>query len=218
MLVKICGITRAEDAGQAVRAGADWLGINFWPKSKRFATREVASAVAAAARAERADVGLVGVFVNQPVEEVEEIADAAALDYVQLHGEETPATCAHFGARAIKAIAVRGMEDVRLLDDFPAVTFVLDTPSAAGFGGSGQTFDWTLAKAAVGTGRRILLAGGLNPENVAAAVRAVLRPSSHSPGWIQPLYARTSYQSNHPGSLEKTEQVDRLLCLLYERR
>jgi len=172
MLVKICGITRSEDAEQAVRAGADWLGINFWPKSKRFATREVAIEIAAAARAARADVELVGVFVNQPVAEIDAVADALALDYVQLHGDETPSTCAHFGARAIKAIAVRGMEDVRLLDDFPATTFLLDTPSA-GYGGSGRTFDWTLAKAAVGSGRRILLAGGLDVENVAAAVREV---------------------------------------------
>ena len=172
MLVKICGITRAEDAEQTVRAGADWLGINFWPKSKRFATREVAIDVAAAARAVRADVRLVGVFVNQPVSEIDALADAVALDYVQLHGGEAPATCAYFGARAIKAIAVRGMEDIRLLEDFPSTTFLLDTPSA-GYGGSGLTFDWTLAKAAVGSGRRILLAGGLNLENVAEAVREV---------------------------------------------
>jgi phosphoribosylanthranilate isomerase len=170
--VKICGVTRAEDADLAVRAGADWLGLNLWPRSRRWVDARAAGRVAEAARAARADVTLVGVFVNQAPEEIEALVEAVGLDLVQLHGTESPEICARFGERAIKAMAIRGMEDVRLLDDYPDVPFVLDTPSPD-FGGSGRTFDWTLAKAAVGSGHRILLAGGLTPANVALAVREV---------------------------------------------
>jgi len=173
-LVKICGVTRARDAEHAVRAGADWLGINFWPRSKRFVPASAAPRLVEAARNAASAVRIVGVFVDQPPEEIDAVAEAVGLDYVQLHGNESPAICARFGERAIKAIAVRSMDEVRSLDGYPGVTVLLDAPSA-GFGGSGRTFDWSLAKAAVGGGRRVLLAGGLNPENVAHAVR-VVRP------------------------------------------
>lgn len=173
-LVKICGITRAHDAEHAAREGADWLGLNFWPGSKRFVTVEVAQRLAAAARGAAGQVAIVGVFVDQSVAEIEAISAAVGLDYVQLHGGESPATCARFGARAIKAIAVRDQDDVSRLGDYPEAIVLLDTPTT-GFGGSGRTFDWALAQAAVGGGRRIVLAGGLDPENVAHAV-GLVRP------------------------------------------
>ncbi|HUH00422.1 MAG TPA: phosphoribosylanthranilate isomerase, partial [Kofleriaceae bacterium] len=158
-----------------VRAGADWIGLNFWPRSKRWINRERGLEIAAAARAERADIVLVGVFVDQLEEGVRSIADELGLSYVQLHGGESPGFCAGFGVRAIKALAMSGSADVDRLADYPACeTLLVDTPTPE-YGGSGRTFDWSLACAAVATGRRIVLAGGLNPGNVADAV-ATVRP------------------------------------------
>jgi phosphoribosylanthranilate isomerase len=174
-VVKICGVTTPEDARMVVRAGADWIGLNFWPRSKRWINRERGREVAAAARAERSDIVLVGVFVDQLEEGVRSIADEVGLDYVQLHGGESPGFCAVFGDRAIKAFAMSASADVDRLGDYPGCeTLLIDTPTPA-YGGSGRTFDWTLARAAVATGRRIVLAGGLNPGNVADAV-ATVRP------------------------------------------
>lgn len=158
-----------------VRAGADWIGLNFWPRSKRWIDRERGLEVAAAARAERAGIVLVGVFVDQLEDGVRGIADEMGLDYVQLHGNESPDFCAGFGARAIKAFAMSASADIDRLADYPGCeTLLIDTPTPE-YGGSGRTFDWSLARAAVATGRRIVLAGGLNPGNVAEAV-ATVRP------------------------------------------
>lgn len=172
MIVKVCGVTRPDDARAALSAGADWLGLNLWPRSRRALDRDRARAVVEAARAERAGAALVGVFVNEGGDAVAEAADDLGLDYVQLHGDESPEDCARFGERAIKAVPLASPRDVAALAAYPCQTILVDTPSA-GYGGSGRTGDWELARAAVETGRRILLAGGLTPENVAAAVAAV---------------------------------------------
>jgi phosphoribosylanthranilate isomerase len=167
--VKICGVTRVEDALAAVAAGADYLGLNFWSGSRRRVelarAREIVLAVGGA-------VTKVGIFVDAPAEEVEAVAAEVGLDLVQLHGNESVAYCRGFAARAIRAVRVGAAADLDVLADHPASLFLLDTPSA-GFGGSGRTFDWTLAAAAHAHGRRFLLAGGLTPDNVAAAIAAV---------------------------------------------
>ncbi len=156
-----------------MRAGADWLGLNFWPRSKRWIDRERARAVIDAARAARADVVIAGVFVNQIPDGVRELADDLGLDRVQLHGDEPPHVCALFGARAVKALPMGDAGDLQRLADYAGCEVVLcDTPSALR-GGSGRVFDWSLARRAVDAGRRILLAGGLNPDNVAEAIAAV---------------------------------------------
>ncbi len=182
-LVKICGITRSEDAEHAVRAGADWLGLNFWPRSKRHVDRSVAAEVATAARraaqarSDGAGLALVGVFVNQPLAEIAEIAATVGLDLVQLHGDESPADCRDAvaaGLSIIKALTVTRESDIDSLARFPCKIFLIDTPDP-GYGGSGRTCDWTLASAAVVSGARIVLAGGLTPDNVARAV-AEVRP------------------------------------------
>lgn len=173
-VVKICGITRAEDAIACVRAGADWLGLNFWPPSRRFIDAEHGRALAAAARS-AGDPALVGVFVNQSNKEIAAVARAVNLDWVQLHGDEGPERCAELvdrGLRVIKALPMASAADIDRLADYPASTFLIDTPTA-GYGGSGRTFDWELARRAVATGRTIILAGGLDPDNVAAAVAGV---------------------------------------------
>jgi len=167
--VKICGVTRVEDALIAAAAGADYVGLNFWSGSRRRVdvarAREIAAALGDA-------VTKVGIFVDAPADEVEAVAAEVGLDLVQLHGNESVAYCRGFAARAIRAVRVGTAADLEVLANHPASLFLLDTPSA-GFGGSGRTFDWTLAAAAHAHGRRFFLAGGLTPDNVAAAVAAV---------------------------------------------
>jgi len=176
-LAKICGITRVEDAELAAGLGADYLGLNFWPGSKRRVTTEHAAVLAAAARAASPKVQLVGLFVDQSDGEILGIATALTLDVVQLHGDEPPSLVAALttrGLRVWKAHAISGADDIAGLNAWPADAHLLDTPSV-GRGGSGIPFDWAHAVAAVAAGYRVVLAGGLTPENVAAAI-AQVRP------------------------------------------
>lgn len=170
-IVKVCGITRSDDAVDAVRAGADWIGLNFWPQSKRYIQPTDAVDVVFAARA-AGYVAVVGVFVNQTRALISEIVSTVGLDRVQLHGDETPEDCAALGGDVIKALSMASAADVARIADYPCQTVLIDTPTA-GYGGSGRTFDWSLARDAVATGKRVVLAGGLNADNVAAAVAEV---------------------------------------------
>lgn len=178
-LVKICGVTRPGDAAVAVDAGADWLGLNFWPGSKRCidtgAARRVVEAARAAAASRAAAVSLVGVFVDQPGEDIARAVADLGLDRAQLHGRETPEQCAALvaaGVPVVKAVALSSMDDVARLRAYDVDYLLVDTPTP-GRGGSGRTFDWALARAAVATGARVVLAGGLGPDNVARAVAEV---------------------------------------------
>jgi phosphoribosylanthranilate isomerase len=171
LIVKICGLTRPEDAADAVRAGADWIGINFWPRSKRYCRPQVAAQVAAAAR-QAGEVQVVGVFVNQSQAEIDDANAMVGLDLVQLHGDESPEFCRGFAGRYLKALALREAADVERIRDYDSDVVLVDTPTS-NYGGSGQIGDWNLARAAVATGRRIVLAGGLTPENVGAAIATV---------------------------------------------
>jgi phosphoribosylanthranilate isomerase len=174
-LAKICGITRIEDAELATGEGADFLGLNFWPGSKRRVSPELAQVLAAAARATAPHVQLVGLFVDQSEGEITGIASALTLDIVQLHGDEPPSLVAALstrGFRVWKAHAVGSAADIADLSAWPADAHLLDAPSA-GRGGSGTTFDWGHAEAAVRAGHRVVLAGGLQPDNVADAVARV---------------------------------------------
>jgi phosphoribosylanthranilate isomerase len=175
--IKICGVTRPEDAARAAAAGADFLGLNFWPPSKRYLAPDRAPALAAAARA-AGTAQLVGVFVNQALDDIAAVARAAGLDILQLHGDETPADAtalaAATGLPVWKAISVGAPGDLDGLDAWPAAAFLLDAPPA-GRGGAGKVFDWQLARDARGRypARSFVLAGGLGPHNVAAAIAAV---------------------------------------------
>jgi phosphoribosylanthranilate isomerase len=176
MLVKICGITRLDDADAAVDAGARALGFVFWPASPRFIDPHRARAIVAALPP---FVTAVGVFVNQPIGYVNGVAALARLGAVQLHGEETPAYAAHIVRPAVKAIAVGGPTGrsavEACVDAWPArVTILLDVHDPDRRGGTGRTIDWTRA-AGVASRRPVLLAGGLTPDNVAAAI-AHVRP------------------------------------------
>ena len=166
--VKICGITRLEDALLAARLGADALGFNFWPRSKRFIDPGAARAIV-----DRLPpfVATVGLFVNQAPAEVVATATRSGVAAVQLHGDEPWEDVNALPMPALKALRVAGPESLAEMDRYRVRAFVLDAPSA-GFGGSGATFDWALAREAAERAT-VILAGGLTPENVRDAIRAV---------------------------------------------
>jgi phosphoribosylanthranilate isomerase len=166
--VKICGITRLDDALAAVRLGADALGFNFWPRSKRYLPPGEARAIV---RRLPSFVTAVGVFVDPTREEVLRAADQSGIAVAQLHGDEPPELCASLPLPVLKAIRVTGAHALSALASYEVQGFLLDSPTV-GYGGSGQTFDWELA-AEVARELPIVLAGGLGPENVAEAVRIV---------------------------------------------
>lgn len=168
--VKICGVTRLEDALAAVRLGADALGFNFWPRSKRFIAPEAAREIV---RRLPPLVVTVGVFVDPSHEEVLRAVEASGVQVAQLHGDEPPALCAALRLPVVKAIRVRDAASLEALARYPVAGFLLDS-ATPGYGGSGQAFDWALAAAAAAA-RPVILAGGLEPGNVAEAVR-VVRP------------------------------------------
>lgn len=160
MMVKICGITNLEDALAAVAGGASALGFNFWPRSPRYIAPGRAAEIAGALPAA---VWKAGVFVNEP--RAPEIAREAGLDIVQLHGDETPAAYPA-GFRVWKAARVEAGFDLAAWRDCQAEALLLDGPAGALYGGAGATFDWSIAR----TGRKIVLAGGLDAANVRAAI------------------------------------------------
>jgi phosphoribosylanthranilate isomerase len=166
VLIKICGITRADDAEAAVAAGADAIGFIFWPNSPRFIDPFRAKKIAAGLPP---FVTPVGVFVNQPEAYVSGVAKLVRLGAVQLHGDESMAFAAAIGVPVIKALKLGD----RRLDAWPAGTMVLlDADDPVRRGGTGQTIDWAAA-ATVAARRKVLLAGGLTPENVADAIARV---------------------------------------------
>ena len=166
MFVKICGITRPEDAIAARAAGASAIGINFWPGSKRFiGSIERAREVAAAAEG----LATVGVFVNAAPAEITRALEVVEL--VQLHGDETPAFAEPFRGRYVRAVRVKDRASLGELATFACPWYLLDG-FAAGYGGQGAKCDWTLAAEAAHA-HKIVLAGGLDAENVGEAVRAV---------------------------------------------
>jgi phosphoribosylanthranilate isomerase len=166
MLVKICGITRLEDAEAAVAAGAGAIGFIFWPASPRFIDPHRARVIAAALPP---FVTPVGVFVNQPLDYVNGVASLVRLGVVQLHGDESPEFANAVARPVMKAVSI-GKADVRL---WPGrVRLLLDVHDPLARGGTGRTIDWTAA-AELASEREIVLAGGLKPENVADAVARV---------------------------------------------
>ncbi len=168
--VKICGITRIEDAMAAAQAGADAIGLVFEPKSSRCVKPEQAVAIV---RALPPFVTVVGLFVNAASDTVKTVLKRVPLDLLQFHGDETPEQCRRYHRPYIKAIHMR--DDVNLQDHArryaDAEGLLLDTAAADVAGGSGRSFDWNRVTA--GLGKPVILAGGLTPENVAAAVRTV---------------------------------------------
>jgi phosphoribosylanthranilate isomerase len=165
MFVKICGITRVEDAHAAVDAGARAIGFVFWPESPRFVDPYRARSIVATLPAFVTPVGL---FVNQQVEYVAGVAALARLGAVQLHGDETVEYAAAIRHPTIKALTLGDR-----VDAWPEqITILLDAHDPSKRGGTGRTIDWTAA-AAIAARRRVLLAGGITPDNVGEAIGRV---------------------------------------------
>jgi len=167
--VKICGITSVEDAAAAVEAGADALGFVFVPGTPRCLHPEVAARIVGALPP---FVTPVGVFVDQPLEEVLRIAARCHLQAVQLHGSEPEEYSRRIPLRVIKALRVRDAESLRILPTYPAHAFLLDAFVEGQAGGTGTPISWDLAVRAKGHAP-IILSGGLRPETVGPAVRRV---------------------------------------------
>jgi phosphoribosylanthranilate isomerase len=173
LLVKVCGITRREDAACAVDLGADAVGFVFWPSSPRLVGVKVAADVAADLDGR---VLRVGVFVDATPELVSRLVRQVGLDAVQLHGDERVDDFRGVGARLVKAVTLGGPDDVALAAAMPRdVTLLVDAHDRARRGGTGQRADWARA-AQLSANRAIWLAGGLTAGNVADAVRRV-KPS-----------------------------------------
>ena len=168
--VKICGITNLDDAMAAVDFGADALGFVFFKESPRYLPHNEAGAII---KALPPFITIVGVFVNESTERIEEIMNLTGIDVVQLHGDEPPETC-NFSRRIIKAIRVKSLESLDPLKHYKdnVSAFLLDTYTPHILGGTGQAFNWDVASEAKQFGR-IILAGGLTPDNIAEAVRHV---------------------------------------------
>jgi phosphoribosylanthranilate isomerase len=170
--VKICGIRTVAEALHAARAGADAIGLNFHPASPRYVSAETAMEIAAALPP---DVSRVGVFVDLPRHRVAEIAEQVGLDVLQFHGAESPADCAGWDHKTIRAVRVRDAAAAAAASAYE-VDFVLADAYVEGQnGGTGRRvpLEWLAGFAR----ERLILAGGLTPETVAAAVRAV-RPAA----------------------------------------
>lgn len=173
--VKICGVTNREDALAAIELGADALGFNLFPGSKRFIEID---RKAAWIQALPPFVTRVAVLVNVPLEEARRVAERPEIDLVQFHGDEDAAYCREFsrlGRSFVKAVRLRDAASVEMADRFSTPHVLLDACAGAAFGGTGALVDLALAAECVRRhpALRIILAGGLKPENVRGAVRAV---------------------------------------------
>ena len=168
--IKICGITRIDDARAAIAAGVDAVGLVFYPRSPRCLDIESARSIVDQLPPL---VTVVGVFVNQTIEQVREIADRASLDILQLHGDETPEQCRRYGQPYIKGVRMR--DDVDLTATAYAYSdcrgLLLDTYKPGTEGGTGETFSWKRIPATMI--KPVILAGGLNPANVGEAIETV---------------------------------------------
>jgi phosphoribosylanthranilate isomerase len=169
--VKICGVKSLEDARAAIKAGADYLGFNFYEKSVRFIGKDACAQITALVKEEYSRIQLVGVFVNSSVDEVIDVLETCTLDLAQLHGDETPEMLVALNGKAFKAF--RGVPaEVNGYSRNEAPALLVDAAVKGSYGGTGVTADWS---AAAGLAKRypLLLAGGLTPENVSDAVRQV---------------------------------------------
>jgi phosphoribosylanthranilate isomerase len=182
---KICGITNVDDAWAVAQAGADALGVNFYSRSKRYVSAELARDILAAIPAEIVKVGL---FVNSPPSDVCRLFDELTLDLIQLHGDEPPEFLLQLGGRPIMRAFRIGPEGLRPVIDYlhrcrelgasPVLT-LLDSAVQGAYGGTGETLDWSLARQYVLMSDLppLVLAGGLTPQNVAEAIR-IVRPTA----------------------------------------
>jgi phosphoribosylanthranilate isomerase len=169
LFVKICGITNAEDALHAVRCGADAVGFIFHEESPRFISHPKAAEIV---QRLPDHVSKIGVFVHADRKFIHDVISRVSLSAVQLYGSEGPDDLVNYETSVIKAFRVAPDFDVEVMRNYIVDAFLLDTYKGGSFGGTGRTFDWNLALKAKEYGR-IILSGGLTPENVEEAVRFV---------------------------------------------
>ncbi len=167
--IKICGITNLDDAFAAEEFGADAIGFNFYKKSPRYIAPEKAAEIISQLPP---FILPVGIFVNEREEKVRDILSKTCIQAVQFHGDETPEFCQRFGSHVIKAFQVKDKKSLEQMSHYRVSAYLLDSYRDGVRGGTGTTFDWHLAVVAKTMGR-IILAGGLNPENIAEAVKLV---------------------------------------------
>jgi phosphoribosylanthranilate isomerase len=175
--IKICGVTLPDDAARVASMGADFIGLNFWPKSKRYLAPERAPMISSVVRS-TGSAKLVGVFVDPEIDEIQAITATVDLDIIQLHGDETPDFVKKVSLAVYrpvwKALPIAARRDLDALDVWPAEALLLDAPTP-GRGGAGAKFDWALAREARERYPKIrfVLAGGLTPDNVGGAIQTV---------------------------------------------
>ncbi|MEK3764540.1 phosphoribosylanthranilate isomerase [Solibacillus sp. FSL K6-4121] len=167
--VKICGLKEIEHVEVAVKAGADFIGFMFAPSKRRITVEEATEL----AKSIPSTVKKVGVFVNEQNDVIRQIADQVGLDYIQYHGDETQAQIQEIGLPAIKAFSIRGEEDVKRAAAYDVDYYLFDAPGTNFRGGSGESFDWMLLDKVNIPMDKVILAGGLNGENVGLAIMLV---------------------------------------------
>jgi phosphoribosylanthranilate isomerase len=170
VIVKICGITNVEDALAAAEFGATAVGFVFHEASPRGVSIETAARIS---RELPAHVVKVGVFVDAPETLVTRAIAGCSLNLLQFHGNEEPEYCLQFPVMTMKAFRIRDADSLEKLTEYPTDAWLLDSYVADKLGGTGETFNWSLARQAVGMGKPVFLAGGLTPANVAEAIRTV---------------------------------------------
>ena len=212
--VKLCGITTVDDALAAARAGADAVGLNFYDKSRRYVSPDVAKEIAAVLPE---GICRVGLFVNAPVQMITELFDSVPLDLIQLHGDEPPEYIAGLGHRPVMRAMRLGPDGLAPIDDYLRRCakldcvpdyLLLDAYVKGQYGGTGQTADWTTAARYVSEHQPatddwyppLVLAGGLTPENVGAAIRTVKPEAVDTAGGVE----------SSPG--RKDEELCRRFC------
>lgn len=169
--VKICGITNLADALTAIREGADWLGFVFYKKSPRYISPDKAKAIIVKLPPA---ISKVGVFVNEKPATVKRIAGFCGLDVLQFHGGESPGYCRKFpGYKIIKAFRIKDSASLKEIEGYQVDGYLMDAFSDKGYGGMGKIFRWTILKKLPRKIFPLILSGGLNPGNVAAAIRKV---------------------------------------------
>ncbi|PWW17513.1 phosphoribosylanthranilate isomerase [Cytobacillus oceanisediminis] len=167
MKVKICGIKDIKTALSAIESGADALGFVFAQSKRRIAPEEAGEII----RQLPEDLLKVGVFVNETKENIEKIVEITGINVIQLHGDETPEFSGQFSIPVIKALSVGSEEDLSKLDEYSSEYFLLDSPKGKYRGGNGVSFDWSILNDKQFLDKKIILAGGLNPDNVAEGIK-----------------------------------------------
>lgn len=167
--IKICGITNIDDALFAVEAGADALGFVFYEKSPRYVLPETVQQIISVLPP---FVTTVGLFVNASAETIEPTLRMTGINVIQLHGDESPEQSVFSSSSVIKAIRVKDADSLAGIERYPVSALLLDAWNDQQYGGTGESFDWQLARKLTGK-LPLILAGGLNPDNVAEAIRVV---------------------------------------------